>query len=71
MVVARIILGLGVGAPSVTVPVYLAEMAPAHRRGHMVTLNELMIVGGELLAFVVNSIIDQTVGGQGVRRRGE
>jgi MFS transporter, SP family, major inositol transporter len=68
MVVARLILGLGVGAASVTVPLYLAEMAPAHRRGRMVTINEFMIVFGQLLAFVVNSIIDQTIGGQGVWR---
>ena len=68
MVVARLILGLGVGAASVTVPLYLAEMAPAHRRGRMVTINEFMIVFGQLMAFVVNSIIDQTIGGQGVWR---
>src|SRR3954454_22346783 len=33
MVAARIILGLGVGAAAVTCPLYLAEMAPAERRG--------------------------------------
>ncbi|HEX3733244.1 MAG TPA: sugar porter family MFS transporter, partial [Mycobacteriales bacterium] len=64
MVLARIILGLAVGAASVTVPVYLAEMAPAHRRGRIVAINELMIVTGVLLAFVINVVIDQTVGGQ-------
>ena len=68
MVVARLILGLGVGAASVTVPLYLAEMAPAHRRGRMVTINEFMIVFGQLMAFVINTIIDQTIGGQGVWR---
>ncbi|PRC47227.1 MFS transporter, partial [Mycobacterium sp. ITM-2017-0098] len=51
MVAARIILGLGVGAAAVTCPLYLAEMAPAERRGRMVTINELMIVTGQMLAF--------------------
>jgi MFS transporter, SP family, major inositol transporter len=68
MIVSRLILGLGVGAASVTVPLYLAEMAPVHWRGRMVTINEFMIVFGQLMAFVVNSIIDQLVGGQGVWR---
>jgi major inositol transporter-like SP family MFS transporter len=68
MVVARVILGVGVGAASVTVPVYLAEMAPTHRRGRIVAINEWMIVFGAALAFFVNTIIDQLIGGQGVWR---
>ncbi|WP_181780289.1 sugar porter family MFS transporter [Pseudonocardia pini] len=68
MVVARVLLGLAVGSASVTVPLFLAEMAPADRRGRIVTINELMIVSGQLLAFVVNSIIDATVGGDHVWR---
>ena len=63
MVVARILLGLAVGAASATVPLFLAEMAPADRRGRIVTINELMIVSGQLLAFVVNSVIDSVWGG--------
>jgi major inositol transporter-like SP family MFS transporter len=61
MVVARVLLGLGVGAASVICPVYLAEMAPAGRRGRMVTINELMIVSGQLLAFVINAILSATI----------
>src|SRR6478735_2152970 len=58
MLVTRIILGLGVGAASATCPLFLAEMAPAYRRGRMVTINELMIVTGQMLAFIMNAVLD-------------
>ena len=61
MVIVRIILGFGVGAAAATVPLYLAEMAPVHRRGRMVTINELMIVTGQLLAFAINALLDQLI----------
>lgn len=61
MVAARIILGLGVGAAAVTCPLYLAEMAPADRRGRMVTINELMIVTGQMLAFATNALLDHLI----------
>jgi major inositol transporter-like SP family MFS transporter len=61
MIVARIVLGLGVGAAAVTCPLYLAEMAPVERRGRMVTINELMIVTGQMLAFAVNALLDQLI----------
>src|SRR6266508_2895622 len=61
MVFFRVVLGLGVGAAATTCPLYLAEMAPVHRRGRMVTINELMIVSGQLLAFAMNALLDAVI----------
>lgn len=57
MMAARFVLGLAVGCASVTVPVYISELARANQRERMVTVNELMIVTGQFLAYSVNAAI--------------
>ena len=53
LVIARFILGLGVGLASLIVPLYIAEIAPPDSRGGLVSLNQLMITIGILLSYIV------------------
>jgi SP family galactose:H+ symporter-like MFS transporter len=54
LVVGRIIVGLGIGLSSSTVPVYISEVAPADARGWQVSLFQLAVTVGILLAYVVD-----------------
>lgn len=63
---SRFILGCAVGGASATVPVYLSETAPKRIRGVLVGIDQLMIVTGQLLAFVVNAVIANITGGPDV-----
>jgi MFS family permease len=53
-VACRFLAGNAIGASSVLAPVYLAEIAPANRRGTLVGLLQLNIVIGILLAYGSN-----------------
>jgi sugar porter (SP) family MFS transporter len=57
LLAARFILGLAVGSAALVVPLYLAEIAPTEIRGTITSLNQLMIVGGILAAYIVNAIL--------------
>ncbi len=56
-IIFRIIGGIGVGAASMTSPMYIAEMSPANIRGRMVSLNQFAIIAGMLVVYFVNYFI--------------
>ncbi|MBS1747359.1 MAG: sugar porter family MFS transporter [Bacteroidetes bacterium] len=56
-IVYRIIGGIAIGAASALSPMYIAEVAPAAYRGRLVSLNQLTIVIGILIAFFSNYLI--------------
>ncbi|MCC3159150.1 sugar porter family MFS transporter [Hymenobacter sp. 15J16-1T3B] len=53
----RFLGGLGVGASSVTAPLYISEVAPAAKRGQMVAMFQFNIVFGILAAYLSNYLL--------------
>jgi len=56
-VVFRFIGGIAVGTASMLSPMYISEISPAAKRGSLVSLNQLAIVIGILVAFFSNYIL--------------
>jgi len=56
-IIFRIIGGLGVGAASMTSPMYIAEISPAKIRGRMVSINQFAIITGMLIVYFVNYFV--------------
>lgn len=54
LVIGRLFMGLAIGIGSFSAPLYIAEIASQRSRGALVTLNQLAIVIGILLAYIVN-----------------
>ena len=52
--------GFGVGASSVTAPIYISEISPAARRGKLVGLFQFNVVFGIVISYFSNYLIGQT-----------
>ena len=63
LVIARFLVGLGIGFASMLTPLYLAEIAPARDRGAIVSLNQLCITVGILLSYLVGFGLASYAGG--------
>ena len=61
-VFARLCGGMAVGAASVLSPAYISEVAPASIRGRLTTIQQIMIIIGLTIAFVVNYFLAASAG---------
>lgn len=61
LVIFRLIGGLGIGIASMTSPMYIAEIAPAHKRGRLVTFYQLAIVVGFFVVFLATYFIGKNL----------
>ncbi|KLK88072.1 major facilitator transporter [Methanoculleus sediminis] len=53
-IVGRILIGIAIGVASFVAPLYISEIAPENIRGALVSLNQLLITVGILIAYGVN-----------------
>ena len=58
LVAFRIIGGVGIGIVSIVSPIYISEVSPAKIRGTLVSLYQLAVTIGFLLAYLMNWVID-------------
>ena len=56
LIVARVILGVAIGIATFTAPLYISEIAPADKRGAMISSYQLMITVGILAAFISDTL---------------
>jgi SP family sugar:H+ symporter-like MFS transporter len=61
----RIVGGLAIGAASVLAPMYISEVAPAHLRGRLASLQQMAIVLGLFGAFLSNDLLAKIAHGAG------
>jgi MFS family permease len=61
LVAFRIIGGVGIGIVSIVSPIYISEVSPAKIRGTLVSLYQLAVTVGFLLAYLANWVIDSNI----------
>ena len=61
LVAYRIIGGIGIGIVSIVSPIYISEVSPAKIRGTLVSLYQLAVTIGFLLAYLMNWVIDANI----------
>lgn len=60
LIVWRMFVGLAIGVSSATAPLYIAELAPHHMRGALVSINQLAITIGILASYLIGLLFVDT-----------
>ncbi|CAL4117250.1 unnamed protein product, partial [Meganyctiphanes norvegica] len=63
LLIGRLIVGIGIGLASMSVPMYLSEVAPADFRGRLVVVNNAFITGGQFIASLLCGALSTTNNG--------
>ncbi len=54
LIAGRIVVGVAIGAASFVAPLFIAELAPARYRGRLVSVNQLALTSGIVIAYLVD-----------------
>ncbi|DAZ97828.1 TPA: hypothetical protein N0F65_002498 [Lagenidium giganteum] len=65
LIFGRLVVGLGIGFSSMAVPLYIAEVSPPDIRGRLVSLNTLLVTGGQFFACLLDAVLSGVPDGWG------
>jgi SP family galactose:H+ symporter-like MFS transporter len=57
LIAGRIVVGMAIGVASFTTPLYISEISPVNLRGRLVSINQLALTCGIVLAFLVDYML--------------
>ena len=63
LLAGRLMVGAGVGLASHTVPIYISECSTTDQRGHLLTMNNIAITGGQLVAALTCGLFSEVASG--------
>lgn len=63
LLAGRLVIGVAIGVASMLTPLYLSEMAPAERRGAVVSLNQMCVTIGIVVSYLVDYLLSGVDGG--------
>ena len=62
LIAGRIVVGVAIGAASFVAPLFIAELAPARYRGRLVSVNQLALTSGIVIAYLVDYAFSPVAG---------